>query len=334
MPYRRRVQGRKRKYPASAINKAYGKYSKLSRTQRKKKLYKNKPARVHSGISGAHSQGSIRVTHREFVSKIFSNVKGAARYSGVNTAGGAAATQVDGGATYGNSVQSFRLNPACNANPAGGAATDAWLASLTPQLPAGGTHVSSKPIGLNGTRTAAGQFIGGQLTCFPWLANIASQYEQYKIHSMHIEYVPTAVPSTGADTNQMGSVDFFLEYNIQSALGTPPTNQSDFLNNMYAVSTQVTKPVRMPLALNANLTATKVFYNTPFPLPDVGAIPNGHAPTYGGAVASGDSRLYDMAQLFVCCFGQRIDREEMGQLWISYDIELIKPQLGVRILTS
>jgi len=311
-------QGGKRKFVAP---KGYGSkrsagYSRPLRMQKRRLLFRQKPATIASSIS-PHSQGSIRVCHREFVSKIYSNLSTGARYSGLGVTGSAV---TDGLATYKNSIQSFRLGPACGINPAGVAAAG-WTTTVT----VGGTP--SYPVGVNnGTTAWAPSTIlpyGEQLAMFPWLSNIAAQYEQYKIHSMHIEYVPTAVNSTSAASNQMGSVDMYFEYNVQNALANPPTSQTSFLNNMNAISTQVTKPARMPILHGQSLNQASVYYNTNSSL--AGSMPVG----YPGLVAGGDVRLYDMATLFVCCYGQQVDRQEMGQLWISYDIELIKPQLGV-----
>ena len=302
----------------------------------RKGALRRKPGTMYIGKSAAFgngkSQASIRVAHREFLTKVYSN---AATVGGVATKrwGGPSTAPVNqGAASYSNSIQSFRLNPGWGVNPAG-AASEGWIADFT----VGGTNYG-KPAGNvtpaytdNVVGVVDGLPYGNQLACFPWLSNIALQYEQYKIHNLCIEYVPTAVESTANGANAMGSLDMYLEYNVTQGIQQPPTSQTNFLNNMYAQSTKVTKPCKMHLQHGQQTTAHPILYNSKNALAYAMPTYNSVAGTgYVGTVDFGDARLYDPAILYICCFGQQADRIEMGQLYITYDIELIKPQLAVR----
>jgi hypothetical protein len=107
--------------------------------------------------------------------------------------------------------------------------------------------------------------------------------------------------------------------------------QAVFLNNMWARSCKPSEPCRIPLECAKALTAGEIKYITP----DRMRLQDGTQPAlYPGAApeltTAGDIRLYDAATVYVCAFGQSVDVTQLGQLWVSYEIELMKPQLNVR----
>ena len=54
----------------------------------------------------------------------------------------------------------------------------------------------------------------GNATLFPWLSQLAPLYEQYKVHAMQIEFVPTG--SGFAAANVSGRVVLSADYDVMS----------------------------------------------------------------------------------------------------------------------
>jgi len=142
---------------------------------------------------------------------------------------------------------------------------------------------------------------------FPWLASVAGQFEQYKIVGMTVDYISTSATSLVSGTNvAMGTVAIATQYN---SLSPPFSNLQQLLNYQFATSCKPSENLIHAVECDPSQTPSLPLY------------------VRQGAVTSGDLRLYDLGQINVATFGSQ-STSVIGQLWVSYDLILIKPKLG------
>lgn len=145
----------------------------------------------------------------------------------------------------------------------------------------------------------------GLADTFPWLSQVAPNYEQYCFHWLRFIYKSTCSDSTTATTNNnLGVVIFQLHYD---PVDTAPSSRLEQLNYY---GTRRTRPCD-DLVLDVNvksLVAPLLFVRD-------GALP-----------ANTDRRLYDLGKLYIATDGAQ-NTNQCGELWCEYDISFFKPKL-------
>lgn len=149
----------------------------------------------------------------------------------------------------------------------------------------------------------------GLLNTFPWLSAIAANFEQYKIRGMVWEYKSTssnAVLSTDAST-ALGTVIMATTYNPNT---TDFGDKRTMENYQYASSFNPSKTGYHPIECARGQTpVTELYVRT-------GAVPEGQ-----------DARLYDLGNTVVATTGMQANGGVIGELWCSFEVELLKPKL-------
>jgi hypothetical protein len=146
----------------------------------------------------------------------------------------------------------------------------------------------------------------GNAGLFPWLSSMAANYQQYRFRGMVIEYrtMSSDISAGGA----LGSVVLATNYNVLDS------NYSDKLhmeNSQYAVSAKPSKSQVHSIECDPEATASKLLYVRS---------------AVSSSTASQDSRLYDLGNFQLATVGlPGSEGEVLGELWVSYDIELYKP---------
>lgn len=150
--------------------------------------------------------------------------------------------------------------------------------------------------------------ISGARGAFPWLARIAQQYEQYRIHGMVFSYVPTSSDAVvaSATTPGLGSVSIASEFNVNKP---DFTNLTDMLNHQMSISEKPSVQIEHAIECATSEQPLKVY-----------TIRNDN-------LSSGELLMYDYCKTTVAVQGCQADGQELGQLWVSYDVELLKPIL-------
>lgn len=146
----------------------------------------------------------------------------------------------------------------------------------------------------------------GSASTFPWLSTVAANFTQYKIEGMVFHFVSTS--GSLATTQALGEVILACNYNV-----TDPgfTNKAQMLNEVMAVS-------KVP----SNDAACGVECER-------AQSPLGMQYIRGAFVPAGqDPRFYDLAQFTIATQGQSTG-VTLGELWVTYQIALYKPQLPV-----
>jgi len=144
---------------------------------------------------------------------------------------------------------------------------------------------------------------------FPWLAQIASSFEQYSLRGMIFEFKTTSsdvVLSTNA-TTALGAVIMATQYN---ALDIPFVDKRTMENYQYSNSSKPSESMLHPIECARAQTSVDNLYVR------VGAVP----PT-------ADLRLYDMGIFNIATVGMQNNGGVIGELWASFEIEFYKPKL-------
>lgn len=155
----------------------------------------------------------------------------------------------------------------------------------------------------------------GLFRTFPWLAPIASAFEQYKIMGMLFEFKSL---TSDISPNSSGSVIMSTEYNL-----TKPnyTSKIQMENAEYAVSCKPTISMLHAIECEPSEIPVNILDVRP------GAVPTGQ-----------DPRFYDLANFQIATAGQTATQSVLGELWVTYEIAFFKPLfnsgLGLGLLTD
>jgi len=141
---------------------------------------------------------------------------------------------------------------------------------------------------------------------FPFLSQIAANYEEYEVLQLALSYVSKMSNTTASGS--LGTVSMYPEYNTAA---TMPEDKFTLLGKTNAVSAKPTKDIVCGFECDPSKnsgSSGKYIRN--------GAVPVGE-----------DRKNYDMGYLVIATDGMPTDGEMIGEVWISYTIKLRKPKL-------
>lgn len=145
----------------------------------------------------------------------------------------------------------------------------------------------------------------GNSVAFPWLSGIARNFQEYKIKGMVYHYIPssgTAVSSTNA---ALGTVMIQTSYRANDA---PPSSKAYLLNEYWASESVPSESFCHPIECDPKENPFNVQY------------------IRTGTIPSNDSQLlYDLGVTYVATSGMQTTGNTVGDLWVTYEIELKKP---------
>lgn len=146
----------------------------------------------------------------------------------------------------------------------------------------------------------------GLVGTFPWLSQIAQNYEEYSFEQLMFTY--TSLLSDSTASGVIGSIIMTTNYNA----GQPDfTNTSDMLNNIGTISA---RPIDGPIIHGIECDDTK------------NVLPSYYIRA-GSVPAGQDIKTYDMGRFQLATEGMPVDDQLQGQLWVSYRITLRKPKI-------
>jgi hypothetical protein len=146
---------------------------------------------------------------------------------------------------------------------------------------------------------------------FPWLSELAGQYQKYKVHGMVFYY-----RSTSTDYQNSGTVALAVNYNATEG---PYLNSESMLNAMFAVSSKPSLSFAAPLECD------------PATSPDGGYYVR-HESNITGVT---DLRMSTVGTLNLATYGLTVSAGTvLGQLWCTYDIELLYPYVNPKVAES
>lgn len=145
---------------------------------------------------------------------------------------------------------------------------------------------------------------------FPWLSTIAQQFQQYQINGMIFEFKTTSSDALNSTNTALGEVILSTQYNVNTPT---PVNPAQMYQLEYVTTCKPSESIMHPIECAKGESMMFVLDTR-----------NGST----GTIATSDLRLYDFANFFIATNGMQGTSVNIGQLWVSYDITLLKPQLG------
>lgn len=144
----------------------------------------------------------------------------------------------------------------------------------------------------------------GLVGSFPWLSQIASSYELYRMRGLVYEFksmASDAVLST-ATSSALGTVVMATQYN---SLNSPFTSKIQMENHEFANSNKPSCSFFHPVECKRSLIPTSELYTRDGSVPD-----------------NADQRLYDLGKFTIATVGQQAASGVIGELWATYEVEL------------
>ena len=146
----------------------------------------------------------------------------------------------------------------------------------------------------------------GLVSTFPWLSQIAVNYEEYSFEQLMFTY--SSLLSDATASGAVGQIIMTTNYNA----GNPPfSSTTDMLNNIGTISA---RPIDSPIIHGVECDDNKNVLPSYFVR--VGAVPSGQ-----------DIKTYDVGLFQLATEGMPENDALQGQLWVSYTITLRKPKL-------
>jgi len=141
---------------------------------------------------------------------------------------------------------------------------------------------------------------------FPWLSEMALSFEQFRIKGMIVEFKSTSATAVSSTNTALGSVIIATQYNV---LAAPFVNQQQMEAYEFCTSCNPSQCMIHPIECAPNLTSLSELY-------------------IDSAASSGadDPRFEYLGTTYVATVGQQA-ASVIGELWVSYDVDLIKPKL-------
>jgi hypothetical protein len=140
----------------------------------------------------------------------------------------------------------------------------------------------------------------------PWLTQVANAFEEFRIHGMVFEYKATCATAVASTNTALGAVIMATQYDAYDA---PFTSKQEMENYEFSTSTTPFQDCLHPIECAPNEVVAPVLF------------------TKSGAGFLGDRRLYDLGIMTIATVGMQAVAT-VGELWVTYEIELIKPKLS------
>lgn len=151
----------------------------------------------------------------------------------------------------------------------------------------------------------------GNPATFPWLSTMAVLFEEYKFHGLIFEFKSTSGVAVSSTNSALGTLLMATQYNVY---------QPDFVSKQqmdsyeYTVTTRPDCSALHPVECDPRLNGRDQFFV------DTSQFAPG-----------GDLRLTNMGTFYIYVAGQQANLTSLGELWVSYDVELIKPRLAANV---
>nr|WRQ65701.1 structural protein [Tolivirales sp.] len=142
---------------------------------------------------------------------------------------------------------------------------------------------------------------------FPYLAQIAANFEEYKFRGLVLEYKSTSAVAVNSTNTALGTVVMAAQYRADSP---SYINKMQMESSMWAATTTPSENVFLPIEC------------APAEMP----MRSGYIRS--GALTTGqDIKFYDLAKVTLATVGMQAT-STIGELWATYEVELSKPVMN------
>lgn len=139
---------------------------------------------------------------------------------------------------------------------------------------------------------------------FPYLAQLAANFEEYKFRGLVFEYKSTSASALNSTNTALGTVILAAQYRADS---TPFVNKLQMENTVWAATTKPSENCFLPIECD----------------PDENPMRCGYVRT-GALSANQDIKFYDLCRFSIATVGMQATAV-IGELWATYEVELSKP---------
>lgn len=140
---------------------------------------------------------------------------------------------------------------------------------------------------------------------FPWLSQIAPNFDQWEPNGIVFEYRTTSSEFNGS-TQALGVVILATDYDVTDATYT---SKAEAENSDYAMSVKAADNAIHGIECDKRERPTPILFT-------------------GEPVSSGDRRFHDLGNFQVATQGMSVAGVTLGELWVSYDITFYKKQMS------
>jgi hypothetical protein len=144
-------------------------------------------------------------------------------------------------------------------------------------------------------------------TSFPWLAASAENYQEYQLNGVVYEFKSNSYDALSSTNTASGTVVMATNYNV---LEPEYPNKFQMEQSQFCSSCKPSVDLMHPIECNKVETPSHVLY------------------TRSGPITTGDARLYDWGKFQIATVGMQGASTNIGELWVTYDITLLKPRLS------
>jgi len=145
------------------------------------------------------------------------------------------------------------------------------------------------------------------LGSFPWLSASAENYQEYRLNGCVYEFKSNSYDALSSTNTASGTVVMTTNYNV---LDPVFTNKFTMEQSQFTSSSKPSVNLLHPIECNKLETPTSVLY------------------TRSAQSFNGDNRLYDWGNFNIATVGMQGSATNIGELWVTYDITLLKPKLS------
>lgn len=147
----------------------------------------------------------------------------------------------------------------------------------------------------------------GNVDTFPWLSQLAANYEQYSFEGLVFEFRSTSADALNSTNTALGSVMLATNYDAADSVFATKT---EMLNYEFSKSIKPSESCMHMVECEPNQTVLSDLY------------------TLQGAVPSGkDSRFYHLGLFQIATTGFQGTSVNCGELHVTYQVRLLKPKL-------
>lgn len=151
----------------------------------------------------------------------------------------------------------------------------------------------------------------GDESTFPWLAGIAVNYQKYRPIGCIFEFKSTSANALNSTNTALGTVSMAVNYNSIDA--NEPTSKMQMLQLENCVSACPAESALCGIECARQYNPLDTLY-----------VRNGLA----FEVPNGAEQFYDFASFYIATEGMQAANVTIGELWVTYEMELLTPQLN------
>jgi hypothetical protein len=155
----------------------------------------------------------------------------------------------------------------------------------------------------------------GNETLFPWLSGIAERFKEYRFLGLIFEYKEASSNALNSTNTALGYVVAATDYDCKDPLFS---NKREMENTEFVTSTSPATSMIHPIECKPGNNVFNKLYitsaNSPLSLP-----------------SGTDPRLYFMALTQLATVGMQANDSNIGEWWVSYQVELTYPELHTNV---